>query len=384
MEPVVYDFAINERGTLRRPAATATPRCMPPGYYTLIVPALLRHGPRAALAAAPRRAGHASAPPAARSPELRRHGADAVRPPAAARQGRAAARRQSLGDAAGAARLRPRAARADPRRPAQRAASAWRRTACPPAARIEDVRPDDVLDAHGELPDALSRARHGGAAPTARWPWSRWPPAPAAAGRKGAGVVKALQPVLQAGRPPPHASSRCTWPRAAASSRLCGAAVPHVITTSYLTHDADRAASWRAERNYGYPGPLLPLARPQRSACAWSPWCATCASPGRRCRSRCSTSRQQKVRDSLHASADRLGAQRRRGQRLHRQPARCSACTRSATGTRCRTCCATACWRACWPSARSLQYLMLHNIDTLGADVDPGAARAAHRRRARR
>ena len=41
MEPVVYDFAINERGThadlLRGPAAL-----MPPGYYTLAVPALLR------------------------------------------------------------------------------------------------------------------------------------------------------------------------------------------------------------------------------------------------------------------------------------------------------------------------------------------------------
>src|SRR5207247_7468690 len=41
MEPVVYDFAINERGTvadlLEGPAAM-----MPPGYYTLTVPALLR------------------------------------------------------------------------------------------------------------------------------------------------------------------------------------------------------------------------------------------------------------------------------------------------------------------------------------------------------
>jgi len=41
MEPVVYDFAINERGTfaelLEGPSAL-----MPSGYYTLLAPALLR------------------------------------------------------------------------------------------------------------------------------------------------------------------------------------------------------------------------------------------------------------------------------------------------------------------------------------------------------
>ena len=45
MEPVVYDFAINERGTcadlLQGDAAL-----MPPGYYTLFVPDLLRREPR--------------------------------------------------------------------------------------------------------------------------------------------------------------------------------------------------------------------------------------------------------------------------------------------------------------------------------------------------
>src|SRR5204863_6003291 len=41
MEPVVYDFTINERGTVADlPGGEAA--LMPPGYYSLIAPALLR------------------------------------------------------------------------------------------------------------------------------------------------------------------------------------------------------------------------------------------------------------------------------------------------------------------------------------------------------
>ena len=50
---------------------------------------------------------------------------------------------------------------------------------------------------------------------------------------------------------------------------------------------------------------------------------------------------------------DRLGRSRRRRQRLHRQPAACSACIRSAIGSRCPTCCATARSPACSPSGRN-------------------------------
>ena len=55
-----------------------------------------------------------------------------------------------------------------------------------------------------------------------------------------------------------------------------------------------------------------------------------------------------------------------------RQPSAASACTRSDTGTRFRTCCATETLaRTCWKINPQLQHLMLHNIDTLGANVDP-------------
>ena len=46
MEPVVYDFAINERGTWAE-LLTGEQALMPAGYYTLTVPGLLRHEQRA-------------------------------------------------------------------------------------------------------------------------------------------------------------------------------------------------------------------------------------------------------------------------------------------------------------------------------------------------
>src|SRR5207248_2228016 len=45
MEPVVYDFAINERGTFAE-FLTGTDALMPAGYYTLLLPDLLRKDPR--------------------------------------------------------------------------------------------------------------------------------------------------------------------------------------------------------------------------------------------------------------------------------------------------------------------------------------------------
>ena len=46
--------------------------------------------------------------------------------------------------------------------------------------------------------------------------------------------------------------------------------------------------------------------------------------------------------------------------------------SRSATGTRSPTCSRTASWPTCCTQRPQLQYLLLHNIDTLGANVDPG------------
>ncbi len=84
MDPVVYNFKINERGThaelLREGAAL-----MPAGYYTLAVPALLRIEPRL-LTPAQRTELDRFGVACRHVPELSRHGPNPVRPPAAAQR----------------------------------------------------------------------------------------------------------------------------------------------------------------------------------------------------------------------------------------------------------------------------------------------------------
>ena len=87
----------------------------------------------------------------------------------------------------------------------------------------------------------------------------------------------------------------------------------------------------------------------------------------------------QKMRESLHAALIELGAADRRRQRLHRQraaavPASRRPLVRGAEPAAKR--------RPGAPARRTpnLQYLMVHNIDTLGADVDPVTAGGWHMR----
>ena len=114
MEPVVYDFAINERGTwCDRLTADSAP--LPPGYYALNLPDLMRRDPRSL--------------PASRRAELDAFGAACrTRPELSGmvqtlfdrllpQTRRESAGRADADGAAGGARLRPGRARADPQRP---------------------------------------------------------------------------------------------------------------------------------------------------------------------------------------------------------------------------------------------------------------------------
>src|SRR5512136_144697 len=72
---------------------------------------------------------------------------------------------------------------------------------------------------------------------------------------EGAGVVKGLHPFCKLG-----GKHRSFLEVHLAKSRrigeLCGTPLPHVVTTSYLTHAPIR--SFLAEQgDYGYPGPLV-------------------------------------------------------------------------------------------------------------------------------
>ena len=363
MEPVVYDFAVNERGTeavlLRGDAAL-----MPAGYYQHAVPTLIRMESR--LLSPQRRA------------ELERFTAACHNVPEflgmvqyvfehlIPQSPQGADRSQSLEallEAHGFDRVEHEQIQADLR--SGRVGLAQNRL--PISSRIRDVGPDDLFDAtQGTAPsyhetgmDALAAGMvavvsfAGGAG-------SRW--------TKGAGVVKALSPFCKLGGK--HRSFiDVHLAKSRRTGRLCGAALPHVITTSYLTHDAIEAQLGVAG-NHGYPGPLLlspgrciglrliPMERDLRFAWEELP-------------QQMLDEQAQKVRDSLRATLIAWARQMGEGssytdnvpmQCLHPVGHWYEVPNLIRNGTLVRL----------FEERPRLKYLMVHNIDTTGADVDAG------------
>ena len=124
----------------------------------------------------------------------------------------------------------------------------------PVNSRIADVSPADLFDATAgvdkkyqeigkqALADGMVAvvSMAGGAG-------TRW--------TKGAGTVKALNPFCRLGGK--HRSFVETHlARSRRTSRACGTYLPHIVTTSYLTHQAIEQ-HLQAVRNYNYPGPLF-------------------------------------------------------------------------------------------------------------------------------
>jgi hypothetical protein len=190
MEPVVYDFAINERGTFAD-LLEGSQALMPPSYYTLVVPSLLRQD-RHSLSTL-RRAELDKFGAACRSrPELAgivQTLFDAMMPRGKAEN----AGGESLGsllDQNGFDRVQHEQIRADLKE--GRIGLAQNRL--PASAVIEDVTPDDVTDAaslatRNDLEVLGSKALREGEVAVltlAGGAGSRW--------TQGAGVVKALHP----------------------------------------------------------------------------------------------------------------------------------------------------------------------------------------------
>ncbi len=250
MEPVVYDFRINEHGSTAELLEDAR-ALMPPPYYTLRVPALLRQeqrsltrGQRAEL----ERFGDACR----HEPALRGMTADLIDhllPQSLDDPGSAPRRLRALLDELGFDSAHHEKIRGELR--AGRIGLSQNRL--PVSSRIEDVRPDEIHDARQPLPDRLRRlgeqALGEGAlaiVSLAGGAGSRW--------THGAGVVKALNPFARlAGRHRTFVEVHLAKSRRAA--RLFGSAPAHIFTTSYLTH-APMAAHLEREANYGYEGPL--------------------------------------------------------------------------------------------------------------------------------
>jgi hypothetical protein len=251
MEPVVYNFAINERGTVAALLAGAS-ALMPAEYYTLAVPPLIRTASH--LLSPARRAElnrfTAACQSVAEFSGMVQHLFDHLLPRSQESEGGHAESLEAILQSHGFDRAQHEQIQADLR--SGRIGLAQNRL--PVNSRIEDVGPGDILDARSGMPahyqsignDALA-AGMVAVISLAGGLGSRW--------TKGAGVVKALNPFSRLGGR--HRSFiEVHLAKSLRVSRACGTLLPHVFTTSYLTHQAIQAYLSDRE-NCGYPGPLL-------------------------------------------------------------------------------------------------------------------------------
>lgn len=363
MEPVVYDFAINPNGT----AADLLPAgesLLPRGYYALLVPRWLREYPRAV--------------PASRRAELDRVGRaaranpdlsglveslfDRMLPSAPAASARGASIAELLA-ANGFDRAQHERVRAELRR----GLIGLAQNRLPASTVIEDVRPDDVTDARGgvsaehvERGRAALEAGEVAVLTLAAGAGSRW--------TQGAGVVKALHPFAKlADRHRTFLEIHLAKSRR--TSETFGDLVPHVFTTGYLTHDPI-AAHLESNSSYGYAGPvrlsrgmsvglrLVPMERDLRFA-----WEETAQ--------QVLDERKQRQRDGAHAAL--IGWARATGEGsdyTDNEPPQClhpvghwyEVPNLLRNGV----------LRDLLAARPQLKHLLVHNVDTLGAALDPG------------
>ena len=362
MNPVVYDFAINERGSWAEfrigPAAL-----LPTGYYAIRVPELLRQETRE-LGISQRR-------------ELERLGEacrnetsyagfvatlfDRVIP-----QGeRGDQKDQSLESLLlenGFDQQLHRQIRDD----LKGGRIGLSQNRLPVSTGIEDVRPGDVYDALSGTPancydlgmDALRRGElavvslAGGAG-------SRW--------TKGAGVVKSLHPFARvSGKHRTFVETHLAKSRKI--SRQCGNWIPHLFTTSYLTHSAI-ADTLDREKNYGYGGQVL-LSPGRSIGLRLIPTTRDLRFQWEETAHQVLDEQAQKMRDSLHKALISWAQSMGEGEDYtDNVPQQCvhpvghwyEVPNLLLNGT----------LEQLIRQRPGLRYLMVHNIDTLGANPDP-------------
>lgn len=361
MEPVVYDFAINEHGTAATKLLSGSVP-LPPGYYAIMVPPLMRLDPRVL--------------PASRRVELDAFGVACHTRPELAGMVQTLFERllprrddeEGIGETL-AAQLQVYGF--DPiqheqiRNDLRQGRIGLAQNRLPLSSDIRDVEPGDVTDATTFGDDLRARGeaalREGRVAVVslAAGAGSRW--------TQGAGVVKALHPFAKlAGRHRTFVEVHLAKSRRV--SQLYGRAIPHIFTTSYHTH-TPIAEFLAAEGQYGYTGPLMlsegrsvglrlvPMARDLRFAWEEMP-------------RQMLDEQAQKVQDSLHAAL--IEWARSSGEANDYTANMPSQCLHPVghwfeipnmlkNGTLARL----------LRERPELRYLLLHNIDTLGADIDP-------------
>lgn len=361
MEPVVYDFAINDHGT-RAELLTSDEALMPAGYYVLVAREWFRKDSQqltsteraeaSRLAREYRTGGRLAG-----SAEFLLGG---LLPQPATEDHSATSLAELLRQNGFDAELHEQI-RSDLRD--GRISLAQNRL--PTNVAIDDVQPGDVTSAlHGVEPNCRELGREALATgdvavlTLAAGAGSRW--------THGAGVVKALHPFHQF-----HGRYRNFIEVHLAKSRrvsqACGTPIPHVITTSYMTHEPV-ARALADNENYGYRGPVY-LSRGRSVGLRMIPHVRDLRFAWEEMPQQILDEQAQKVRQSLHAAliawAEKSGCGNDYTDNL---PLQClhpvghwfevSNLLRNQTLLK------------LLDERPNLKYLMLHNIDTLGADVD--------------
>ena len=374
MEPVVYDFAINERGTFAELLEDES-ALMPPTYYTLVLPSLLRQE-RHTLSSLRRTELDKFGAACRTRPELRgvvQALFDTMLPRGKA-ESSACQSLDALLKENGFDPVQHEQIRSDLKD--GRIGLAQNRL--PSSVIIEDVKLEDLKDRRDLATDkvvdgpsksegaslkerglAALRAGEVAVVTLAAGAGSRW--------TQGAGVVKALHPFCKlTGRHRTFLETHLAKSRRI--SQLAGSPIPHIFTTSYLTHAPIEEFLDRHNR-YGHEGPLF-LSRGKSVGLRLIPTVRDLRFAWEEMPQQVLDEQQQKVRDSLrHALINWARGAGETSDYTDNVPLQClhpvghwyevPNLLRNGVLARLLT------------ERPQLRYLLLHNIDTLGADVSP-------------
>jgi len=250
MEPVVYDFMINEKGSWAE-MLFGGKTVMPPLYYTLTVPSLLRRDPRMITLNQRNELEHFSS-------VCRTHPAlegmlqkifDSILPDGGTQTTHLHTLEELL-ERYGFDKIQHDQIKTDLR--SGRIGLSQNRL--PVSSTITDVKEEDVFDISQQpsthYTSIGSEALASGAVAVftlAAGAGSRW--------TKGAGTVKALNPFCRIGGA--HRTFIETHlAKSRRSMKQFGTTIPHIISTGYLTHEAIKN-TLEGEQQYGYEGEVL-------------------------------------------------------------------------------------------------------------------------------
>jgi len=361
MDPVVYDFEINDHGTQAQLLPGGE---YPPGYYPLLVPVWLRQDVQSLspeTQAELERVGQWCRAPQS---DLANQLIGKILPG----HSTAADSRQSLSEWLQANGFDP-VAHQQLREDLLAGRLGLAQNLLPAATTISDVEPGDVIDCRDGVAtstEALGRAAIAdgqvAVVTLAAGVGSRW--------TQGAGVVKALHPFVRlAGT---HRSFLdIHWAKSQQVGRLYERAPLHIVTTGYLTERPIRAAVQRWQAGGGSqrtsvivsPGRsvglrMVPTIRDLRFAWEEMP-------------QQVLDQQQQKVRQSLRAAL--LNWARQVGEATDYVDNLPSQCLHPVGHWyEVPNLLLNGVLAQCLQQQPQLKYLLLHNVDTLGATVDPG------------